>query len=123
MALSEFRQSIGVAGYRYVSDVHRMGPCSPIEELPVFRPHGLPMGGGSYQRLLPSRVITELVKRDQPPSILYYHSYDFGATLPTMSSIRSAAVAKQLLGRHRVSKLFLMFAQRYGSEACTNVAS
>ena len=50
--------------------------------------------------------------------MLYYHSYDFGATLPGTASIRSVPVAKQLLGRGRVRTLFTQMLDRYGSEAC-----
>jgi hypothetical protein len=53
--------------------------------------------------------------------VLYYHSYDFGATLPATSSIRSMAVAKQLLGRGRVAGVFSQLLGRYGSKACADV--
>ena len=41
--------------------------------------------------------------RPTVPAVLYYHSYDFGATLPGTRSIRSVAVAKQLVGRDRIA--------------------
>jgi hypothetical protein len=83
--------------------------------------HGFPMGGGSYQRLLPASVVTGAVGTSDGPAVLYYHSYDFGATLPGPGSIRSLAVAKQLVGRDRVARVFSKILSRYGSKACANV--
>ena len=92
-----------------------------MRELPVLSFHGFPMGGGSYQRLLPVPVVTGSVNRSDGPVVLYYHSYDFGATLPRVSSIRTLAAAKQLLGRSRVDKAFSAVLSRYGSKACVDV--
>jgi len=122
MGLDRFRDLTAEAGYRYTSDTHRFGPLSPVLELPVLRTHGLPIGGGSYQRLLPGRAVAAVVEASAAPRVLYYHSYDFGADLPGLGAIRSAAVAKQVLGRKRVAKVFEMLIRRYGSEACANVA-
>ena len=83
---------------------------------------GFPFGGGSYQRMLPAAAVDAVVGTSPEPVVLYYHSYDFGATLPTMTSIRSIALAKQLLGRDRVAGLFSRLLQRYGSEACGRIA-
>ena len=121
MGLARFRDLIAEAGFTYVSDTHRLGSASPVRELPVFVSHRVPVGGGSYQRLLPRRAVTAAVDAADGPAVLYYHSYDFGATLPATSSIRSAATAKQLLGRGRVPVMFHHLIDRYGSKACADV--
>ena len=121
IGLDGFRSAIAEAGFEYVSDTHVLGEASPVRELPVLSFHGFPMGGGSYQRLLPVPVVTGSVNRSDGPVVLYYHSYDFGATLPRVSSIRTLAVAKQLLGRSRVDKAFSAVLSRYGSKACVDV--
>ena len=45
--------------------------------------HGFPIGGGSYQRLLPAGAVDAALRSADGPAVLYYHSYDFGATLPS----------------------------------------
>ena len=55
------------------------------------------------------------------PAVLYYHSYDFGASLPGTRSIRSLAGAKQLVGRGRIAGMFSRILNRYGSKACGHV--
>ena len=117
----EFRDAVAEAGFEYVSDTHRLGAASPVRELPVLSFHGFPLGGGSYQRLLPVPVVTSAVGRGEAPTVLYYHSYDFGATLPGLGEIRSVAAAKQLLARGRVSRAFSAILSRYGSKACIDV--
>jgi hypothetical protein len=121
MELARYRDLVAEAGFTYVSDTRRLGTRSPVRELPVLTAHRVPMGGGSYQRLLPLRTVTSAVDTAQDPAVLYYHSYDFGATLPATSSIRSMAVAKQLLGRGRVAGVFSQLLGRYGSKACADV--
>jgi hypothetical protein len=131
LPLGAYRDALAEAGYAYVSDTRRLGPGSPVTELPVHRWHGFPVGGGSYQRLLPTPVVTAGVAAGpaggeaggpgRAPAVLYYHSYDFGATLPQTSSIRSLAVAKQLVGRGRVAGLFASILSRFGSQACAHV--
>jgi hypothetical protein len=111
---------VAEAGFEYVSDTRVLGAGSPVRELPVLSVHGFPMGGGSYQRLLPGPVVVSAIGLAEGPKVLYYHSYDFGATLPGTPSIRSLAVAKQLVGRGRVAPLFSKILSRYGSKACTN---
>ena len=119
--LDRYRDLVAEAGFTYVSDTSRLGAASPVRELPVLVSHGIPVGGGSYQRLLPVRAVTSAVEAAGEPAVLYYHSYDFGATLPTTASIRSVAVAKQLLGRGRVAGVFTRLLDRYGSKACADV--
>jgi peptidoglycan/xylan/chitin deacetylase (PgdA/CDA1 family) len=121
IGLARYRDLVAEAGFEYVSDTHRLGAASPIRELPVLSIHGFPMGGGSYQRLLPGSVVAGAVGSAARPTVLYYHSYDFGATLPGPGSIRSLAVAKQLVGRGRVVRVFSKILSRYGSKACVNV--
>jgi hypothetical protein len=92
-----------------------------VVELPVLTTHGFPIGGGSYQRLLPAAALSAALRSAPGPAVLYYHSYDFGATLPNTTSIRSLAVAKQLVGRGRIAGMFSRILTRYGSKACDRV--
>ena len=117
MGLDRYRAAIAEAGFEYVSDTSTLGPSSPVREVPVLSWGKLPIGGGSYQRLLPTAVTRAAVDRASD-AVLYYHSYDFGATLPATTDIRSVPVAKQLLGRGRVAHVFTDVLRRYGSEAC-----
>jgi hypothetical protein len=124
VGLSRFRNLLIEAGFDYVSDTSCLGPTSPISELPVLhRGHRLPIGGGSYQRFLPSALVRSSIEHATGPAVCYYHSYDFGATLPALRSTRSPAVAKQLLGRGRIKAKFTEILTTYGSEACQHVAS
>lgn len=121
IGLARYRELVAEAGFEYVSDTSVLGDSSPIRELPVLSLRRLPIGGGSYQRLFPTAVTAAAVDRATGPAVLYYHSYDFGATLPSTASIRSLAMAKQLIGRGRVSKTFSQILSRYGSKACAHV--
>jgi hypothetical protein len=112
---------VAEAGFEYVSDTSRLGAESPVRELPVLTSHRFPIGGGSYQRLVPVAVTAAAVDAAPDTAVLYYHSYDFGATLPGVGSIRSVGVAKQLLGRSRVQPVFTRLLRRYGSEGCGHV--
>lgn len=124
VGLSRFRGLLAEAGFDYVSDTSCLGSRSPVSELPVLRGgHGLAIGGGSYQRFLPSTVLRSSIEHASGPAVCYYHSYDFGATLPALRSTRSLAVAKQLLGRGRIKAKFTEILTKYGSEACQHVAS
>ncbi len=120
-SLGQYREAVAEAGFEYVSDTHVMGEGSPVTELPVLVMHGFPIGGGSYQRLLPASVASGMVGRSVGPAVVYYHSYDFDATLPSLGSIRSIAEAKQLVGRGRVEGAFSKILSRYGSKACVDV--
>ena len=122
LGLARYRQALAEAGFDYVSDRSLLGPGSPVRELPVLHRFGYPIGGGSYQRMLPAAAVDAAVGSGPAPAVLYYHSYDFGATLPGTSSIRSVALAKQLVGRGRVAGLFSRLIEHYGSEACGHVA-
>lgn len=124
VGLSRFRGLLVEAGFDYVSDTSCLGPTSPISELPVLqRGHRLAIGGGSYQRFLPSTLVHSSIEHATGPAVCYYHSYDFGATLPALRSTRSPAVAKQLLARGRIKAKFTEILTTYGSEACQHVAS
>jgi glycosyltransferase involved in cell wall biosynthesis len=120
LPLAQYRELLAEAGFHYVSDTRRLGPQSAVRELPVLTGRRVPIGGGSYQRLFPTTVVRSAVERAATPAVLYYHSYDFGATLPEMASIRSIAEAKQLAGRGRIVPIFTQLVTRYGSEACAD---
>jgi hypothetical protein len=122
VGLDRYRHLLAEAGYGYVSDRSVLGDRSPVRELPVLTRYRYPVGGGSYQRMLPAAAVNAAVGTSLEPVVLYYHSYDFGATLPGLSSMRSMAMAKQLVGRQRVAGLFSMLLDRYGSETCSHVA-
>ena len=122
LGLDRYREALAQAGFEYVSDRSFLGAGSPVRELPVLHRFGYPMGGGSYQRMLPAAAVDIAVGSSPGPVILYYHSYDFGATLPAASSVRSVALAKQVVGRSRVAGLFARLLEHYGSEACGHVA-
>ena len=84
--------------------------------------HGFPMGGGSYQRLLPASVVTGAVgvRRRAGGALLPF--VRFRGHAPRVSgAIRSLAVAKQLVGRGRVARVFSRILSRYGSKACAHV--
>jgi peptidoglycan-N-acetylglucosamine deacetylase len=121
LGLDGYRDLLAEAGFDYVSDTDRLGGRSPVGELPVLTRYRVPIGGGSYQRLLPGAVVSAAVGSTEGPAVLYYHSYDFGATLPSTGSIRSLAMAKQLVGRGRVAGMFSRVLSRYGSQACGHV--
>jgi len=122
MALARYREILAKAGFHYVSDRRRLGSDSALRELPVLVEGRLPIGGGSYQRLLPTTLVRSAVDRAAHPAVLYYHSYDFGASLPELSSIRSLAEVKQLAGRSRIMPIFTRLVTRYGSETCADAA-
>ena len=119
LELLEFREVIANAGFSYVSDTARSGSSSPVAELPIALRWHVPIGGGSYQRLLPRTVVASLTRGMQPPAVLYYHSYDFGKELPSLWSARSPAVASQLLGRSRIAPTFEYLLDELGSQTCT----
>ncbi len=121
IGLLRYRELLAEAGFAYVSDTSLLGPASPVAELPVLSWRGVPIGGGSYQRLLPRGVVNSVVAAADGPAVLYYHSYDFGATLPPTGAIRSLAQAKQLVGRGRVAAVFTQLLSRFGSKACGHV--
>ena len=54
-------------GYHYVSDTSRLGPTSPVTEVPVLSWRGLRVGGGSYQRLLPFSAVAAATRRGPGP--------------------------------------------------------
>ena len=118
LGLAGYRDLLAEAGFRYVSDRSQLGPTSPLAELPVLAIGRLPLGGGSYQRLLPRQLVARSVAKSSGPAVLYYHSYDFGVRLPTVRSTRSSAVARQVLGRKRVEPAFRHVLDHYGSDTC-----
>lgn len=123
MSLHAYREILARAGFDYVSDRHTTGSGSPVKELPVFRWRRLPMGGGSYQRLLPKPALRPLLRRAEQPAVLYYHSYDFGADLPSPWSTRSPAVLKQVVARDRIPMIFSSLLHSFGSISCQEAAS
>ena len=120
--LAGYRAQLAEAGYAYVSDSACLGPQSPVREAPVLAWRRVRLGGGSYQRLLPFAAVAAATQRPRRPAVLYYHSYDFDGTLPGLRSVRSAALARQVLGRDRISSVFLRLTQRFGSVVCDQVA-
>lgn len=122
MELARYREHLAQAGYEYVSDAAYLGSGSALRELPVLSWGGVHVGGGSYQRLMPTVAVTRAVTRHQGPAVLYYHSYDFDGTLPGVRDVRSAALAKQVLGRGRIATIFQDLTRRFGSETCRHAA-
>jgi peptidoglycan/xylan/chitin deacetylase (PgdA/CDA1 family) len=122
MGLARFRDALAEAGYEYVSDASCLGEASPLRELPVLSWRGVHVGGGSYQRLMPTAAVTRAVSHNPGPAVLYYHSYDFDGTLPGVRDVRSAALAKQVLGRRRIATIFQNLTRRFGSETCRHAA-
>lgn len=118
--LAFYRAQLAEAGYRYVSDTSRLGPGSPVAELPVLGAGSHHLGGGSYQRFLPAAVSARAVASAGGPAVCYYHSYDFGATLPPLSSARSLALVRQLVARRRVAVVFDALLERFGSVCCVD---
>ena len=55
------------------------------------------------------------LKNSPGTAVCYYHSYDFDGTTPGLGSIRSSAVARQLIARGRIEPIFLRLAHRFGS--------
>ncbi|MEJ7582507.1 MAG: DUF3473 domain-containing protein [Acidimicrobiales bacterium] len=119
LSVTAFRDALAEAGFLYVSDRSSTDGPVPLEELPVATRWQVPFGGGSYQRLLPRRAVSTLVRLTPGPCVLYYHSYDFGHELPALRSARSTAVVSQLLGRGRVAPIFERLLDEVGSQTCT----
>jgi peptidoglycan/xylan/chitin deacetylase (PgdA/CDA1 family) len=119
--LEAFRDRLAEAGYAYVSDASRLGASSPVREIPVLSWHGLRIGGGSYQRLLPFSAVVAGARSATGPAVLYYHSYDFDGTLPGIGAVRSPMLARQLLGRGRIAPIAWRVTERFGSETCSDV--
>jgi hypothetical protein len=119
--LAAFRHQLAEAGYTYVSDTSMLGASSPVHEIPVLAWHGLRIGGGSYQRLLPFAALLAGMRRSTGPAVLYYHSYDFDGTLPGLGAVRSPMLARQVLGRGRIAPIAWRVTERFGSETCSDV--
>ncbi len=123
MALERYREALARAGYSYVSDGHAVeGGRSPVRELPILRWKGFPIGGGSYQRLLPKQALGPFLAPNGSHAVLYYHSYDFGVALPAASSARSLEVLQQVVARDRIPPVFRYVLARAGSVCCDEAA-
>ena len=120
--LTRFRDELAEAGFHYVSDTSRLGTRSPVAEVPVLSWHGVRLGGGSYQRLLPFGAVAAATQRCRGPAVHYYHSYDFDGTLPGLGAVRSPMLARQLLGRSRIAPIVWRLTSRFGSETCAHAA-
>lgn len=119
MRIEEYREVLARAGFKYVSDRHFVGISSAVGELPVLEWRGVPIGGGSYQRMLPTAGVRSIVRRlSRDPSVLYYHSYDFGGILPSPRTDRSPAVLRYSLGRRRIETIFADVLATMGSVSC-----
>jgi len=123
MDLASYRTLVAEAGFGYTSDTSSMDGAPAVAELPVLMRGRLPIGGGSYQRLLPRSMVDASVRASPTPAVCYYHSYDFGTTLPPLRSVRTLAVAKQVVVRKRIATTFERLLTTYGSKACSDVAS
>ena len=84
--------------------------------------NGLRLGGGSYQRLMPFAALVSAIRALNRTAVCYYHSYDFDGTTPGLGAVRSAALARQVVGRRRIAPIFLKLAGRFGSETCFDAA-
>jgi hypothetical protein len=118
LALARYRECLAEVGFEYVSDRSMLGASSPLRELPVCQRAGVPVGGGSYQRFLPTPMLQRLTTRDLHPVTFYYHSFDFGSVLPPLGRSRSLAEVKELLGRRRVASVFRQLVSTLGSSTC-----
>ena len=119
LSVLAFREAVAQAGFTYVSDRSLAGAQSPVAELPVAVRWRVPIGGGSYQRLMPRRAVAMLVRGSPQPCVLYYHSYDFGRELPPLSAARSTALVAQVLGRSRIAPAFERLLEELGSRTCS----
>jgi len=120
--LARYREQLAEAGYDYVSDTGRLDGGSPIREAPVMSWRGLRLGGGSYQRLVPFAAVASAIKASEATAVCYYHSYDFDGTTPGLSAVRSALLAREVVGRGRIAPIFMRIARRFGSETCFDAA-
>jgi peptidoglycan/xylan/chitin deacetylase (PgdA/CDA1 family) len=120
--LARYRDQLAQAGFEYVSDASHLEAGSPVRQAPVMSWRGVRLGGGSYQRLLPSAAVSAAIRSNPGTSVCYYHSYDFDGTTPGLGAVRSQAVAKQVLGRSRIAPMFMRLVRRFGSETCNRVA-
>ena len=124
LKLEHYRELLARAGFQYVSDRHCVGSSSAVREIPVLQWRGIPIGGGSYQRLLPTRSVTAIVRRfNRGPTVLYYHSYDFGGVLPSLRENHSPAVLRYSAGRQRIQTIFSAVLSSMGSVACREALS
>lgn len=123
MGLARYREVIARAGFQYVSDRNRLGSACAVRELPVLTRGRFPLGGGSYQRLLPRWGLRPLLQRQEGPTVLYYHSYDFDATLPSPWTSRSTAVLKQVVARGRIPEIVGDVLATLGSVSCQEASS
>jgi hypothetical protein len=121
--LTGYRHDLAEAGFAYVSDTARLGPASPVAELPVLTWRGVRVGGGSYQRLLPLALVTTAVRRGEEPAVLYYHSYVFDGTVPGLRAARTPQLARQVLGRRRIAPMVWRITGRFGSRTCAQACA
>ena len=85
IGLERYREHLAEAGYDYVSDASYLGPASALRELPVLSWRGVHVGGGSYQRLLPTVAVTRAVAR--------HRGRPCSTTTPTTSTAPSRGCA------------------------------
>jgi polysaccharide deacetylase family protein (PEP-CTERM system associated) len=98
----------------------RLGDANEIWELPVATWGPLPIGGGSYWRVLPTSVIRRGLGEF---SVLYFHPYEFApqplrATLPPSPTTRQRAIAAgrstwRNIGRGLVARRLRQVARSY----------
>lgn len=119
MAWSTFREAIAEAGFAYVSDRRAQG-APQLAELPIAEYVRVPLGGGSYQRLLPRPLLRAAGAHLGEPAVFYYHSYDFGFEVPSVFRA-SPRLLSQTLARGRVATAFWQLLDRFGSRSCGDV--
>jgi polysaccharide deacetylase family protein (PEP-CTERM system associated) len=108
----------------------------PVAELPIavarFGSHSVPIGGGSYWRVLPRRLILSGIERlaaESRPPVLYFHPCELGSAslrvrlLPgTSVPVRARAAwktARYNVGRARVTDLLAETSQRVRLVPCS----
>jgi peptidoglycan-N-acetylglucosamine deacetylase len=85
-----------------------LGDGRSLWELPVPAWHGIPIGGGSYWRILPAPLIRRGLRdlaRQTAYAVLYFHPYEFDpeplrATLPSPTPRQRLAAAGKSLWRN-----------------------
>ncbi|HUI03186.1 MAG TPA: polysaccharide deacetylase family protein, partial [Acidimicrobiales bacterium] len=65
--LAGYRHDLAEAGFHYVSDTQQLGPGAPVRELPVLTWRGVRVGGGSYQRLMPTGAVIAAARHRPGP--------------------------------------------------------
>jgi len=112
-----------------------LGDGKTLWEFPIavrrIRTRSLPLGGGSYWRLLPKGILLsalDATRRENSHPLLYFHPYEFGpeplrAVLPPSPSAEQRLFATyksswRNTGRKRVASLIREVGQHYSLKSC-----